>query len=88
MEWFRKRMKIAIISLLSLSLIFSVIITLISEKVIVFDNGNSACDQSMSPFNTTMTTLIPECNDYMTNMTFKVIVNGFFFDIIGLKDFY
>ena len=37
MDWFRKHMKIAIIVVLSASFLLSVFITLISEKVIVFD---------------------------------------------------
>ena len=67
-------MKIAIIVLLSLSLIFSLIITLVSEKVIVFGNGNSACDISEPPLNTTMATLIPDCNDNMSNTSLKVVM--------------
>jgi len=74
MDCFRKKMKIAIIVLLSLSLIFSLIITLVSEKVIVFGNGNSACDISEPPLNTTFTTLIPDCNDNMSNTSLKVVM--------------
>ena len=37
MDFFRRRMKISIVILLSLSLVFSIFITLISENVISFD---------------------------------------------------
>ena len=41
MDFFRKRMKIAIVVLLTLSLILSIVITLISENVIQFDNEDT-----------------------------------------------
>ena len=41
MDFFRKRMKIAIVVLLTLSLLFSIVITLISENVIQFNNEHT-----------------------------------------------